>query len=409
MLRRLLLGIPVVACLLVPAIEAAADAKLEDTNPAHFRVTWLTDPAHEAIVSWNTAASGTYHTLMYRVRGEQAWRKQTCQRNGKFSGEFDLYYHHAKLTELAPEMAYEVQMSTDGVMSPLFYFKTAPVKDRSFSVIFGGDSRSDSHTRRQVNQLIAKQVDQGNKYAAWLEIFAFVHGGDFIVDGSKLSQWSRWASDHEQMIAADGRILPIIPARGNHDGGPIFNELFGFPEDDKNYYAVDLGPQARLITLNSEAAAGGEQSKFLEEQLKAARPGYRYLLAQYHRPLYPAVKKPGRARSFWVPLFEKYHLDLACEADGHAIKRTVPIRNDKFDPTGVVYVGEGGLGVPQRTPDKDRWFLQAPGMSGSGHHIQILTFTNEMLHYRCLGLDGEEIDTYEVKPRDLESLSEAAE
>jgi hypothetical protein len=34
------------------------------------------------------------------------------------------------------------------------------------------------------------------------------------------------------------------------------------------------------------------------------------------------------------------------ESDGHVINRTVPIRNEKKDSTGVVSVGEGDLGVP---------------------------------------------------------------
>ena len=50
----------------------------------------------------------------------------------------------------------------------------------------------------------------------------------------------------------------------------------------------------------------------------------------------------------FCPLFDKYHIDIALESDGHCMKRTAPIRHGKKDPTGIVYVGEGGLGVGQR-------------------------------------------------------------
>ena len=78
----------------------------------------------------------------------------------------------------------------------------------------------------------------------------------------------------------------------------------------------------------------------------------KWKFAVYHHPAYSSA--PSRdnkdIREHWVPLFEQHQLDLVCEADGHNIKRTVPIRNGKRDPTGVVYIGEGGLGVPQRQP-----------------------------------------------------------
>ena len=54
----------------------------------------------------------------------------------------------------------------------------------------------------------------------------------------------------------------------------------------------------------------------------------------------------------------------------------------------MVYIGEGGLGVPQRTPKTDRWFLESPGMADQGHHVFVLKFTKEALHGTCLLLDG---------------------
>jgi hypothetical protein len=111
---------------------------------------------------------------------------------------------------------------------------------------------------------------------------------------------------------------------------------------------------------------------------------------------------PGPALLFWVPLFEKHNVDLVCEADGHCIKRTVPIRNYKFDPTGIIYIGEGGLGVGQRTPRADLWYLQPPhGKCGQGHHVQLLTFAKDRLTYRVIRLGGEVFDEHHMAPRTL--------
>lgn len=155
----------------------------------------------------------------------------------------------------------------------------------------------------------------------------------------------------------------------------------------------------RWITLNTETVAGGDQAKWLESELASQAASTRWLVAQYHQPAYPAVKIPSHALQHWVPLFEKYHVDLVCEGDGHAIKRTPPIRGNKVHADGVVYIGEGGLGVLQRTPKLDRWFLQSPGKAGQGHHVQLLTFDREKLTYRVILLGGKVWDEHVLAPR----------
>ena len=209
-------------------------------------------------------------------------------------------------------------------------------------------------------------------------------------------------TDHELTTTDEGRLLPIIPARGNHDSGKLFNQIFDFPDGDLNYYGTTLSPLVRIVTLNTNISVAGDQADWLDAELARARPTHRWLLTQYHRPAYPAVKGPGGAKASWTPLFEKHNVDMACEADGHAIKRTVPIRNDRLDPTGVVYIGEGGLGVGQRQPKSDRWYLQSPGVSGMGHHLQLISFEEEKLTYRVILLGGKEFDKYVMSPRGKE-------
>tara|TARA_R110002049_G_scaffold4601_5_gene32380 strand:+ start:533352 stop:534572 length:1221 start_codon:yes stop_codon:yes gene_type:complete len=377
--------------------NAWADAPLTGTSPAHWRVTWTDDPSTTATVSWSTRQQGQSHQLQFRVQGQAEFEGAQLARSGRFTGgSVELYYHHVRLTGLQPSTAYEVQMTSDGNRSPLLYFLTAPSVDRSFSLLNGGDSRSDSPTRRQVNQMMASMVaDSFKNDDAADDVLALAHGGDYIVSGTNMDQWSAWLSDHELTIGKDGRMLPVIPARGNHDKGKPFNEVFGFPEGDTNYYAINIGPQVRFVTLNSETSVAGDQAKWLEQELAASRAKNRWLVAQYHRPAFPAVKVPSTALLSWVPLFEKYNVDLVCEADGHNIKRTVPIRQNKPNETGIVYIGEGGLGVPQRTPKLDRWYLQSPGMADQGHHVFVLTFKEDKLEGKCVLLGGKIRDEFQ--------------
>ncbi len=389
-------------CGLATSSAVAEDVVLpKDAQPIQWRLIWLTDPATSATLSWSTTVAGKVHRVhLHEAEGSEEIVIE-AQRNGKYSGQnLELYYHHAHLTGLKPATEYHVTIESDGLQSPEMYFLTAPAKDVPVSILFGADSRSGLSERRQMNAMLASMVTESYQ-GDHVPILAFVHAGDYIQNGARLDQWSRWMSDHELTVGPEGRLLPIIPARGNHDLGELFNEVFSFPAQERtNYYALNLGPEIRLITLNTETSVSGDQTVWLESELKAARPANRWLLAQYHKPAFPAVKPPWINLTHWVPLFEQYNVDMACEGDGHNIKRTPPIRDFKIDPTGVVYIGEGGLGVGQRTPKTDRWYLRPPhAKTGSEHHVQLLTFDEAKLTYRVILLGGKLFDEHDLPVR----------
>ena len=191
----------------------------------------------------------------------------------------------------------------------------------------------------------------------------------------------------------------IIPTRGNHDIGKNFNEIFDSPGGKDNYYTTRLGSMLTLVTLNTEISWLGDQFKWMDGVFAKERKENRWLVTQYHRPVFPAVKKAPQAAKNWIKLFEKYNVDFALESDGHSLKRTVPVRNGKHDKTGVVYLGEGGLGVPQREARVERWYLQSPGYATSSHHLILLEVSKENVRSRFYDPSLRVRDEYVFKPR----------
>lgn len=417
-MRRIALAWIALAMLLVVGSHqscAAADKKKKPADekvrsePCHWRLVWTADPATQARVGWNTKDKGSKHRLRWRKKGETKFR-QLAASTGLFSyGDkaknkkgvpLSVYYHHADLEALTPATTYEVQCVSGRKTSPVFHFVTAPDNQPEFSLLFGGDSRSDRVTRAKMNRLIAKLFAESEAATDPADrIIGMMHGGDYASDGTVIKPWVNWMADHEKTVTDSGRLLPVIPTRGNHDRGRLFNECFGFDNEDKRtYYAVSFGSTLRVVTLNTETSIAGDQALWLRDELTKSVPTHRWVVPQYHRPGYAAVKIPGGALAHWVPIFEEFNLKLVCEADGHVIKRTLPIRRGKHDETGVVYVGEGGLGVGQREPKVKRWFLQPPGMSAKGHHVMRLKFTADQLYYECIALDdGKIIDSWQCK------------
>ena len=369
-------------------------------QPIHMRLIWEEAPQSRARIAWSTPGPGERHRVYYDTesRGGDPTKysdQLDCQDNGKYSAEEPvLYYHHALLTDLKPATTYYVVLASDDQLTEELHFVTAPDTDQPFAMLWGGDSRSGRQSRQQMNRRIAGLVREDPS------ILALAHGGDYILSGRNFGQWVAWMEDHELTLAG-GRLLPLIPARGNHEAaGPLYDEVFGWPGGGlgRNYFATTLSPEVLFITLNTETAAGGDQAEFLDRTLEQSR-AMRFRVVQYHRPIWPAFKRPARAKQHWQPLFDQHRVDLVCEADGHVIKRTVPILGEEQHQDGVVYIGEGGLGVKQRTPRRDRWFIQAPGFAASGHHVWRLRFGTESLELEAILLVGGVADQHRLLPR----------
>lgn len=392
--------LPSLLCLLsltaLPAQEAPSGLQ-----PAQPRVVWTESPQTRALVAWSTADASDVNRVYYDELSRSGeledyrW-KVDCQRSSEYSGGgLVLDYHHAQLDGLRPATTYYLVLVSGDEASREFHFRTAPDGDAEFAILSGGDSRSDRDARRQMNRAMSRLLERDPS------ILALAHGGDYVYWGGSLEQWSHWLTDHELTTTPAGRLLPVIPARGNHEAmGPLFDEVFGWPGGGfgQNYFVTELTSQVVLVTLNTEVAAGGDQREFLERTL-ADHADTRWKIVQYHRAVWPAVKGPARVKPHWQPLFEEHEVDLVCESDGHVLKRTVPIRGEAPSDRGVVYIGEGGLGVKQRTPQADRWYLGEPGHASPAHHVWILRLRSDELELEAVGTELETLDRHTLSAR----------
>ncbi|MEO0478574.1 MAG: FN3 domain-containing metallophosphoesterase family protein [Planctomycetota bacterium] len=380
------------------------ELRFSGLDPAHVRVIWTESPQSEALIAWSTAEVGSEHRVYFdrephNGRLDEYAESRPTTRDGIFTRttrtdaeQPTVHYHHLELEGLAPSTTYWLVVASDRHVSREFHFTTAPDDDRPFRLLSGSDSRSRPDRRRTMNRLIADQVEKSDA------IVAFLHGGDYVYHGHEIAEMAQWLSDWEMTIPQSGRLLPIVPTRGNHEGSSVvYDEAFGWPGDGQSYFATDLGPNLGLVTLNTESAAEGDQLEFLRTTLGTMQTKA-FRIAQYHQALYPAVKKPHPAREVWVPEFERQRLDLAMESDGHALKRTVPILEDKQDDKGVVYIGEGGYGVNQRAT-RSHWYLEEPGFAASQIHLWQLTVTPERLTMEAFNEQGETLDRGERATR----------
>ncbi len=399
----LLFVVTVVFFVVTQATHYALPAMVEGLRPVHCRIVWTKHPQTAATIAWSTREAGSRHRVLLDTRPHAGRLAEyalevPCRENGAYADPqdavADVYYHHAFVDGLTPATTYWFVLASDDDVSREFHFVTAPAKDWPFAVLAGGDSIDANAARRAIDRRIAALTDE------YPDILALAFDGDFVRHSDRLGEWIDWLTDHELTTSASGRVLPIIPARGNHDvDSELFDQVFASPGAAKrNWYAMSLSPAVEWLTLDTEAAAGGDQAAFIEATLKDSADA-RFRVVQYHRPMWPAVRKASHAKPIWVPLFERFGVDLALECDGHALKRTVPIRNGAVDPNGVVYVGEGGLGSKQRTPQLDRWWIAPPGHAESADHVWLLRFGAEAIELRAIRPDGTVADRATIRAR----------
>ena len=341
----------------------------EDTSATdQVRLVWLTDPSTTITIAWKQT-SGSPATVYYG--NEDFGRSHTLYPN---SNTVDLAHTYNRsgtivsqftgLSGLDPDTAYYFVLKDDSGISQRYWFRTAPATPKAFSFIAGGDSRNNRTPRQRANRLVAK-----------LRPLFVAFTGDMI-DSDNTGEWNEWLDDWELTTAADGRMTPILPHRGNHENGgnSTLTHLFNAPSG--NYYALNFGGSLlRYYVLNSESGESS-QATWLQSDLDGAggMNAYVHLMAGYHKPMRPhnLAKSEGSSEyNAWANLFYTNRFDLIFESDSHTMKRTQPIRPDvgagseegfiEDIANGTVYIGEGCWGAPLRSSDDSKGWTAAAG------------------------------------------------
>lgn len=204
-------------------------------------------------------------------------------------------------------------------------------------------------------------------------------------------------------------MIPVISAIGNHDivgqfnqtpvQAAVFTTLFPMPGPTV-YNVLDFENFLSLFILDSGHAnrIGGKQTEWLQEAL-AQRQSQKHKFAIYHVPAYPSVRsfntRRGSAlRRYWVPLFEKYHVDAVFEHHDHAYKRTHPLIKNKIHSQGVVYLGDGAWGIEKPRTTKKKKHPPYIAKFASKRHFVLVDLSQNKQLFKSITDEGIVIDEY---------------
>ncbi|MEO1434730.1 MAG: metallophosphoesterase family protein [Bacteroidota bacterium] len=353
-----------------------------------FRCVWNDDPSTTMTIIWDQVSGNEVKLFFDDNDWGSAWELYTNQQapDEQLRAK-GMYNQYVRLKNLKPDTKYYFVVKDSDSQSKQYWFRTAPADDqRTLSIIAGGDSRNNREVRRKANLLVAK-----------LRPDVILFAGDMTASDIS-SQWIDWMNDWQLTIPDDGKIIPIIAARGNHeDSDYTMISMFDVPHP-KVRYALNIGGDLlRVYTLNSMGSALGDQKNWLEKDLKASQ-SITWRFAQYHHPIRPhTAKKTEREemRRHWAPLFHDYQVQMVLECDAHLVKTTWPVRPSledghdegfiRDDSTGTVYIGEGCWGAPLRPNNDDKDWTRA---SGSFNQIKWIFVSKEQVEIRTIKVDN---------------------
>lgn len=366
MMKAFAVKIILVALLAGPVRAQSAETNANTSKTEKYRLVWFEDPATTATFVWNQLGGEPavlhYGPKNFDRKASEYPEKKKADRVVEFDGMTNCM---VTLRDLKPDSWYFMVLSDDFGVSRRFYFRTAPDKPQPFTFIAGGDSRNFRDVRQDANTMCRK-----------LQPLFVAFTGDMINRDNAI-EWDEWLDDWQLTTSENGRLLPIVPHRGNHEArAASIPSHFGMPDD--SYAAFNVGGNLlRYYVLNSQIPADGSQGDWFKSDLVENAKGVTHLVAGYHKPMRPHTsgKSLGQNSYKWAELFYAAGFDLVLESDSHVMKRTLPVKPDADspggfkaaigDPNATIYVGEGCWGAPLRRADVNYpWTVDRASFNG---------------------------------------------
>ena len=318
---------------------------------------------------------------------------------------FDVYQHETRLTGLSPasRYTYDVFMAGSDVTLGQQAFATAPpVGTGTVRFVAFGDSGVGSIAQRQVAaRLAAETFDLA------------IHSGDVAygstegIGAGDYSTFDAWVFDiYRGWLSTK----PFFPSIGNHDdefdSARAYRDVFvlpgngasaAYPDHAERYYSYDYGP-VHFVVLDTELAfqdpaRRAAQLAWLEADLASTSQPWR--IAYFHRPPFNAGFQHGPSldvRDAFVPVFERYGVQLVISGHEHGYQRSVPIRQYLAGGPPIVYVVTGGGGAPLHPLGSEAWTAAAAAV----HHYVRVTVGDCSLAGEAVRTDGQVLDSFAV-------------
>lgn len=333
----------------------------------------------------------------------QIQSKQKSIRRSKFrdtdnnAADFSaIDYRTADLTEIRP------RSSADGSWTYTDFIRTKEIEKKQL-----GSSEADAFTFLNVSDT---QASTNGQFKKWGELTEALKNEnyDFTVHTGDITDNANNETEMDMFYENSGNVMdkPFIPVVGNHDqkintSPYLYEKYFGtmpgeqapFPVTENTTASFDHG-NAHFIILNTESDLQ-TQASWLDSEL--AKTNKKWKIVALHRSPYGA--QGINDTDIFVPIFDKYHVDLVLQGHDHLYLRTYPLINGKRSDGGTVYLESGSSGVKQEKPLVKQEY-QEVSISPQTPCCSLISVNDDEISVNAEKLSGgrlTQLDTFSIK------------
>ena len=339
------------------------------------------DASSEVTVSWHTLKPvRNPRVLLGRLDGKlelTAEAAPTSYTDGK--SRQVVYAYHAKLRQLQADFSYMYCAVHDGAAPEFGTFRTSPRGRAAMTFTSFGDQGTPTVGKRFVppagvtlpipvfvnDNLGSPAGGDTTLGVEQLRPLFHLFNGDLcyanLAEDRVRTWWDFWSNN-----TRSARNRPWMPSPGNHENelgnGPIgyqaYQTYFSVPEASGQtdvtrglWYAFTAGSVRVISVANDDVAyqdggnsyvrgySAGAQKTWLEQELAASRDNRNidWIVVCMHQVAISTADKFNGAdlgiREEWVPLFDRYNVDLVVCGHEHHYERSHPIRGHEANQT----------------------------------------------------------------------------
>lgn len=316
-----------------------------------------------------------------------------------------VYSFQAVMPSLDDDTWYTYRVGSDGNWSEWNQFKTASREPDDFTFLFFGDIQNKIFSDcAQVFRAAFRNLEGAS---------FFLLAGDLVNDGQDESQWQEFFN----ALGWLPRSYPIVPVPGNHEyPNPRFTPF-------KDRKLTRFWPANFLVPQNGPAQLKGSSHYFIYQNvvfvilngnehldlqaewmsgILAENKGKRTVIA-IHQPMYSTSEKRNdkRFQKTFVPVFDRFNVDLVLQGHDHAYSRTFPLKNHqrvKDDQKGTVYLMS--VAGPKTYPVDDRYQHLFARTASNIQWFQTVEVTADKIKIKAYNLDGKIEDEFEIPTPD---------
>ena len=359
----------------------ATDAASASGTPEQVHLTWGADPAHTVVVSWASPAQAVNPRVILEHPGTAPSVVHATQRTytDGLNGQ-TVFTYHAKLEALSANAPYRYAVTADNDSRrrrPLSAtFRTAPQGRVPFRWTSYGDLATPVTSWVMSSPQSRHAVDAVEHFNP---LFHLLNGDLCYANLNHTAQPAVWA-DFGNNVQRSAAQRPWMPCPGNHEiefcngehGLDAYLTRYSLPDngtrfpgrwyrfqvgsalfislaaDDVIYQdsgAFNPGPEPLLpapstghapippgTSLYIRGYSEGVQTRWLEETLAAAQrdASVDWIVVQMHQDALSSSKSGNGSdkgiRESWLPLFDRYGVDLVLCGHDHDYERSFPVR-----------------------------------------------------------------------------------